>query len=41
MVLLKQRPRERIVAITPRAAFPFEEHNLFGKFGTGYYQVLE
>jgi len=34
-------PREKIVAIALAQHFPFNEHNFFGKFATGYYQALK
>ena len=34
-------PRERIVAIALAQHFPFNEHNFFAKFATGYYQALK
>ena len=33
-------PRERIVAIALAQHFPFNQHNFFAKFQTGYYQAL-
>src|SRR2546425_2786029 len=34
-------PKERIVAIALAQHFPFNEHNLFAQFQTGYYQALK
>ncbi len=34
-------PKERTVAIVLAQHFPFNEHNLFAKWATGYYQALE
>ena len=34
-------PKERTVAILLAQHFPFNEHNLFAKFASGYYQALE
>ena len=34
-------PRERIVAIALAQHFPFNEHNFFAQFQTGYYQALK
>jgi CubicO group peptidase (beta-lactamase class C family) len=34
-------PRERIVAIAFAQHFPFNEHNFFAQFATGYYQALK
>jgi CubicO group peptidase (beta-lactamase class C family) len=34
-------PRERLVAIAFAQHFPFNEHNLFAAFATGYYQALK
>ncbi len=34
-------PKERIVAIAFAQHFPFNEHNFFAKFQTGYYQALK
>lgn len=34
-------PKERIVAIALAQHFPFNEHNLFALFQTGYYQALK
>jgi CubicO group peptidase (beta-lactamase class C family) len=34
-------PKERIVAIALAQHFPFNEHNLFARFQTGYYQALK
>jgi CubicO group peptidase (beta-lactamase class C family) len=33
-------PKERLVAIAFTQHFPFNEHNFFAKFQTGYYQAL-
>lgn len=33
-------PREEVVAIAFAQHFPFNQHNFFGKFTTGYYQAL-
>jgi CubicO group peptidase (beta-lactamase class C family) len=33
-------PQEKVVAIALAQHFPFNEHNFFGKFATGYYQAL-
>ncbi len=34
-------PKERLVAIAFAQHFPFNEHNFFGAFQTGYYQALK
>lgn len=34
-------PKERLVAIALAQHFPFNEHNLFAQFQTGYYQALK
>ena len=34
-------PKERIVAIALAQHFPFNEHNFFAQFQTGYYQALK
>jgi len=34
-------PKERIVAVALVQHFPFNEHNFFGQFATGYYQALK
>jgi CubicO group peptidase (beta-lactamase class C family) len=34
-------PQEKIVAIALAQHFPFNEHNFFAKFQTGYYQALK
>jgi CubicO group peptidase (beta-lactamase class C family) len=34
-------PKERLVAVAFAQHFPFNEHNLFAKFATGYHQALE
>ena len=34
-------PKERMVAIAFAQHFPFNEHNFFAKFQTGYYQALK
>jgi CubicO group peptidase (beta-lactamase class C family) len=34
-------PKERIVAVALVQHFPFNEHNFFAKFATGYYQALK
>jgi CubicO group peptidase (beta-lactamase class C family) len=34
-------PHEKIVAIALAQHFPFNEHNFFAKFATGYYQALK
>jgi CubicO group peptidase (beta-lactamase class C family) len=34
-------PKERLVALAFAQHFPFNEHGLFAKFATGYYQALE
>jgi len=34
-------PREKLVAIAFAQHFPFNEHNLFGKWATAYYQALK
>ena len=34
-------PKERIVAIALAQHFPFNQHNFFAKFQTGYYQALK
>jgi len=34
-------PKEKIVAIALAQHFPFNQHNLFAKFQTGYYQALK
>jgi len=34
-------PKERIVAIALAQHFPFNEHNSFAQFQTGYYQALK
>ena len=33
-------PREKIVAVALVQHFPFNEHNFFAQFATGYYQAL-
>jgi CubicO group peptidase (beta-lactamase class C family) len=33
-------PKEKIVAVALSQHFPFNEHNFFGAFATGYYQAL-
>jgi len=34
-------PKEKLVAIALAQHFPFNQHNLFAKFQTGYYQALK
>jgi CubicO group peptidase (beta-lactamase class C family) len=34
-------PREKLVAIALAQHFPFNQHNFFGAFQTGYYQALK
>jgi len=34
-------PKERIVAVALSQHFPFNEHNFFAQFATGYYQALK
>ena len=34
-------PKERLVAIALAQHFPFNQHNLFAQFQTGYYQALK
>ena len=34
-------PREKIVAVAMVQHFPFNEHNFFAQFATGYYQALK
>jgi len=34
-------PKERIVAVALAQHFPFNEHNFFAQFATGYYQALK
>lgn len=34
-------PKEKIVAVALVQHFPFNEHNLFAQFATGYYQALK
>ena len=34
-------PKERIVAIALAQHFPFNQHNFFAEFQTGYYQALK
>ena len=34
-------PKERIVAVAFVQHFPFNEHNFFAQFATGYYQALK
>ena len=34
-------PQEKLVAIALAQHFPFNEHNFFAKFATGYYQALK
>lgn len=33
-------PKEKIVAVAFVQHFPFNEHNFFARFATGYYQAL-
>jgi CubicO group peptidase (beta-lactamase class C family) len=34
-------PKEKIVAVALAQHFPFNEHNFFAQFATGYYQALK
>ena len=34
-------PKETIVAVALVQHFPFNEHNFFAQFATGYYQALK
>ncbi|PYK99976.1 MAG: hypothetical protein DME19_06640 [Verrucomicrobia bacterium] len=34
-------PKEKIVAVALVQHFPFNEHNFFAQFATGYYQALK
>jgi len=33
-------PKEKLVAVALAQHFPFNEHNFFAQFQTGYYQAL-